>query len=61
MERISRRTISGISTYASVVTSPATWMRPVAAIVSTATRERGSASSRASRIASEMRSQTLSG
>ena len=40
--------ISGISTYASVVTSPAMWMRPVAAIVSTATRERGSAASSAS-------------
>src|SRR5919205_2280932 len=61
MPRIVSRTICGISTYASVVTSPATWTRPVVAMVSTATRDSGSLSSRASRIASLIWSQILSG
>src|SRR6476619_3199135 len=55
------RTILGISTYASVVTSPATWTRPVVTIVSTATRLPGSWASMASRIESEIWSQILSG
>ena len=38
MSRIRSRTISGISAYASVVTSPATTTRPVVTRVSTATR-----------------------
>src|SRR5919112_4950948 len=61
MPRMVSRTICGISTYASVVTSPATWTRPVVAIVSTATRDSGSAASSASRIASLIWSQILSG
>ena len=62
MAEISWRTISGISTYAlSVVTSPATCTRPVVTMVSTATRAVGSCSRMASRIASETRSQILSG
>src|SRR6478735_8087708 len=61
MPRMVSRTICGISTYASVVTSPATWTRPVVAMVSTATRDSGSLSSRASRIASLIWSQILSG
>src|SRR6478736_9735941 len=55
------RTICGISTYALVVTSPATCTRPVVTIVSTATRACGSCSSIASRMASEIWSQILSG
>ena len=46
------RTMRGISTYASVVTSPATCTSPVVTMVSTATRLPGSCSSMASRIAS---------
>ena len=42
----------GISTYVSVVTSPATWTWPVVIIVSTATRLMGSPLSMPSRIAS---------
>src|SRR5919107_3416804 len=61
MPRMVSRTICGISTYASVVTSPATWTSPVVAMVSTATRDSGSLSSRASRIASLIWSQILSG
>jgi hypothetical protein len=48
------RTIRGISTYASVVTSPATMASPVVTIVSQATRPLGSASRMASRTASEI-------
>jgi hypothetical protein len=55
------RTTSGISTYASVVTSPETMATPVVTIVSTATRLRGSWVSMASRIPSEIWSATLSG
>jgi hypothetical protein len=61
ISQIVLRTSSGISTYESVVTSPATWMRPVVAIVSTATLESGSWASIASRMVSDMRSHTLSG
>ena len=61
MLRTTSRTSCGISTYALVVTSPATWTRPVVTIVSTATRAVGSCSRIASRIASEIWSQILSG
>ncbi len=61
IRRTTSRTICGISTYASVVTSPATCTRPVVTIVSTATRDVGSCARSASRIASEIWSQTLSG
>ena len=44
-----------------MVTSPATWTRPVVTIVSTATRLWGSWASIASRIESEIWSQILSG
>ena len=44
-----------------MVTSPATCTRPVVASVSTATRDSGSLASRASRIASLIWSQILSG
>src|SRR4051794_24452701 len=55
------RTIAGMSAQASVVTSPATCTWPVVTMVSTATRERGSLASRASRIESLIASQILSG
>src|SRR5665647_1620954 len=55
------RTIDGISTYASVVTSPATCTRPVVTRVSTATRLCGSSVRSASRMLSEIWSQILSG
>ncbi len=55
------RTISGISTHVSVVTSPATTTRPVVNNVSTATRLCGSSASIASRIASLTWSAILSG
>ena len=42
MSMIRCRTIRGISTYASVVTSPTTTTRPVVTTVSTATRLFGS-------------------
>lgn len=61
ISRIVPRTMSGMSTYVLVVTSPATTTRPVATRVSTATRECGSSASMASRMASEIWSQTLSG
>src|SRR3954453_12581377 len=50
-----------MSAYPCVVTSPATWTRPVVTIVSTATRLAGSSRSRASRTASLIWSQILSG
>ncbi|GAP60014.1 hypothetical protein AHiyo1_34380 [Arthrobacter sp. Hiyo1] len=59
--RMVSRTICGISTYASVVTSPATCTKPVVAMVSTATRDSGSAARSASRMASLIWSQILSG
>ena len=55
------RTIVGMSAYASVVTSPATWTWPVVISVSTATRLRLSSRSRASRIESLIASAILSG
>src|SRR5215217_4699995 len=55
------RTTSWISTYASVVTSPITTTKPVVDPVSQATRERGSCAKKASRIASETWSHSLSG
>src|ERR687890_1861708 len=55
------RTIRGMSTYEDVVTSPATWTRPVVTIVSTATRLRGSLASISSRMESLIWSQILSG
>src|SRR2546421_2042696 len=55
------RTIAGMSAYASVVTSPATCTCPVVTRVSTATRDRGSLASNASRIESLIASQILSG
>lgn len=61
MSRIVFLTIEGISTYDFVVTSPATCTSPVVTIVSTATRDVGSCSSNASRIASLIWSQILSG
>src|SRR5689334_13086592 len=50
-----------MSTYDLVVTSPATWTRPVVTMVSTATRLFGSWASNASRMASLIWSQILSG
>src|SRR3954468_10498093 len=61
MRLTTRRTMAGISTYADVDTSPATWTRPVVTSVSTATRPRGSAAMIASRMLSEIWSQILSG
>src|SRR6185295_15245705 len=61
MFAIVSRTISWISIYASVVTSPSTTTSPVVVAVSQATRERGSWARNASRIASETWSQSLSG
>jgi len=61
MPRIVERTMPGMSAYPEVVTSPATWTRPVVTIVSTATRLRGSSRSSASRTASLIWSQILSG
>ena len=55
------RTIFWISTYPLVVISPITITRPVVVHVSHATRLIGSCSIKASRIASEIASQTLSG
>ena len=55
------RTSAWMSTWAAVVTSPATITRPVVVSVSQATRERGSCASMASRIASEIWSHILSG
>src|ERR1700716_3400633 len=55
------RTIVGMSAYASVVTSPATWTWPVVISVSTATRLRGSLLSSPSRMESLIASQILSG
>src|SRR5919202_6781078 len=55
------RTIVGMSTYPDVVTSPATWTRPVVTMVSTATRLAGSWVRRASRTPSLIWSQILSG
>src|SRR6185436_15704427 len=55
------RTIRGMSTYASVVISPATTTRPVVHSTSQATRPWGSCSSTASSTASEIWSATLSG
>src|SRR4051794_15774829 len=54
-------TMRGMSTYASVVISPATITRPVVHSTSQATRPRGSCSSTASSTASEIWSATLSG
>src|SRR3954462_5464859 len=50
-----------MSAYAFVVTSPATWTRPVVTIVSTATRLVRSCDRRASRMLSLIWSQILSG
>src|ERR671933_394608 len=55
------RTISGMSAYPAVGTSPATWTSPVVTRVSTATRLVGSCASSASRMASLIWSQILSG
>jgi len=55
------RTTSGMSTQVRVVISPAMTAIPVLTRVSTATRELGSSLRQASRIASEIWSQTLSG
>src|SRR5688572_21311706 len=55
------RTTLGMSTYASVVISPATTTRPVVSRVSQATRAFGSCSKMASRTASETWSAILSG
>src|SRR3954463_10250203 len=51
----------GIGTYALVLISPATNTRPVVSNVSHATRDAGSCSSRASRMASDTWSAILSG
>src|SRR6478736_7550518 len=61
MRLTTSRTIAGISTYAEVETSPATWTSPVVTRVSTATRPFGSAARIASRMLSEIWSQILSG
>src|SRR3954454_23897979 len=61
MPRIVPRTMSAMSTYPAVVTSPAMCTCPVVISVSTATRLRGSCSSIASRIASLIWSAILSG
>src|SRR3954469_21096034 len=61
MRRIVSRTIDGMSAYAWVVTSPATWTWPVVIRVSTATRLRGSCASRASSMPSLIWSAILSG
>ncbi len=61
ISRIRLRTIPGMSTYADVVTSPATTTRPVVTSVSTATRLFGSAVSSASRMESLIWSAILSG
>src|SRR3954454_10852791 len=61
MPRIVERTMPGMSAYPAVVTSPATWTSPVVTRVSTATRLVGSCASRASRMASLIWSQILSG
>ena len=61
MSRIRLRTILGISTYASVVTSPATTTRPVVTRVSTATRLCGSCASSSSSTESLIWSAILSG
>ncbi len=55
------RTMAERSSWAFVVTSPATTTRPVVVSASHATREAESFSSIASRIASETWSQSLSG
>src|SRR5947209_6841782 len=61
MSRIVSRTMFGIGTYADVVISPATTTSPVVSSVSHATRDLGSCSSRASRMASDTWSAILSG
>src|SRR3954452_10714708 len=61
MSRIVSRTMFGIGTYADVVISPATTTSPVVRRVSHATRDAGSCSSRASRMASDTWSAILSG
>src|SRR3954470_13278790 len=61
MPRTVERTMPGMSAYPAVVTSPATWTSPVVTRVSTATRLVGSWASSASRIASLIWSQILSG
>ena len=61
MARIRSRTSDGMSAYADVVTSPATWTWPVVINVSTATRLDGSSASRASRMESLIWSAILSG
>src|SRR5690348_85548 len=61
MPRIVSRTMVGMSAYAWVVTSPATWTWPVVIRVSTATRLRGSCDRSASRIPSLIWSAILSG
>src|SRR3954452_8695827 len=61
MSRIVSRTMFGIGTYADVVISPATTTSPVVRRVSHATRDLGSCSSRASRMASDTWSAILSG
>ncbi len=61
MSVITSRTKSSISTQDLVRTSPATKTKPVLIRVSTATRDSGSFSSMASRMASEIWSAILSG
>ncbi len=58
---IRARTSRGMSTYVSVVISPATTTRPVVISVSQATRPAGSSARTASRTESETWSATLSG
>jgi hypothetical protein len=61
MARTVSRAIFGISTYVSVVISPATTTSPVVTMVSQATRPYGSLVKMASRTASEIWSAILSG
>lgn len=61
ISRILSRTSWAIGAYALVVTSPATWTRPVVIRVSTATRDVGSSRRSASRIVSLIWSAILSG
>src|SRR5918992_2942382 len=61
MSAILRRTCAGMSTYVSVVISPATTTRPVVISVSQATRPVGSSASTASSTVSEIWSAILSG
>ncbi len=61
MSLMVRRTTLGMSTQVVVVISPAMMAMPVLTRVSHATRQPGSSAMQASRMASEIWSQTLSG